>query len=62
MFRDALRAMLTKDLYCRKCQAMNLPNASPTIEVDQTGTRALCAQCTNEGPIEKFQPPTSKEQ
>ncbi len=56
-FHQALTALLAKDLYCRKCKAMNVPNASPTIEPDQTGTRAQCSQCNAEGPIENFQPP-----
>lgn len=61
MFREALRALLTKDLYCRRCKAMNVPNASPIIVIDQTGSRAHCDQCSADGAIETFQPPTSKE-
>lgn len=60
MFRDAARALLSKDLYCRKCKAMNITNATTTIEPDQTGTRALCTSCSHEGPIETFTPPKEK--
>lgn len=61
MFRDAWRAMLLKNLYCRRCKAMNGPGGAKPIDVDTTGSRAKCTSCSAEGPIETFQPPVSKE-
>lgn len=43
-FNDAVQQMLKDEtLRCPKCLATNIPNASPTIEVDHG--IANCAQC-----------------
>ena len=41
---------------CPKCGATNIPNASPTIEIDQTGTKGVCSVCAFSRPIEAFLP------
>ena len=43
-------------LLCPHCGAMNTPNASPTITVDQTGTKAECSNCSVARQIEDFLP------
>lgn len=56
MFREAYRAMVLKDLLCPACGAMNIPNAKPTIDLDQTQTRAQCSTCGCERLLEHFHP------
>lgn len=55
-FNEAYRALVTREAKCPKCKEMNVPNASPTIEVDQTGTKGHCNNCSFERPIEAFLP------
>jgi len=55
-FNVAYRQMLAKEVRCPRCEAMNVPKASPTIVIDETGTRAECVQCNFERPVEAFLP------
>lgn len=54
MFHEAVQKKLGKDLVCPKCHAFNVPNASPTIRVDLTATRAECSSCSFESVLERF--------
>jgi transcription elongation factor Elf1 len=55
-FNVEYRKMLSTTVVCPRCKATNIPNASETIEIDQTGTRAFCTNCTFERPVEAFLP------
>lgn len=59
-FTDAYREMVTKQAKCPMCGDMNVPNASPTIEIDQTGTKCCCNNCCCSRPIEEFLPKGSR--
>jgi predicted RNA-binding Zn-ribbon protein involved in translation (DUF1610 family) len=56
MFNEAYRAMVAKHAHCPKCGAENVHKASPTIEIDQTGTKGFCNACGFARPIEAFLP------
>lgn len=43
-FDEAVRRLRELGLFCPKCDAVNRPTASPTIELDAHG-RASCNQC-----------------
>ena len=53
-FNEAYRAMVAKEAHCPKCGAENVPGASPSIVINQVGTRAECSVCSFERPIEAF--------
>lgn len=53
-FNEAYRAMVTAKAICPMCKAENKPHASPTIVIDQTGTRGECTNCSFERPVEAF--------
>lgn len=55
-FRDAYRAMLAREMKCPKCGETNVANASVTLDIDQTGTRAECKSCSFEALIAAFLP------
>jgi len=55
-FNVEYRKMLSDTVVCPKCGATNIPNASATIEIDQTGLRAECSNCNFERPVEAFLP------
>jgi len=55
-FNEAYRAMVAKQAVCPRCQAENKPGASPTIEIDQTGTKGYCTSCSFARPVEAFLP------
>lgn len=55
-FNEAYRALLARDMKCPACGEMNVPKASLTIELDQTGTRAECRSCSFEGLLSAFLP------
>jgi hypothetical protein len=50
------RKMLSTTVVCPRCHATNIPNASETIEIDQTGSRSFFTNCTFESPVEDFLP------
>jgi len=55
-FNVEYRKMLADTVICPKCGQQNTPNASERVEIDQTGTRAFCTNCTFERPVEAFLP------
>lgn len=55
-FNVAYRAMLAREVKCPHCGVQNVPNASETIEIDSTGTRAYCNNCSFSRPVEGFLP------
>ena len=56
VFNIEYRKMLADVVVCPRCKATNVPNASPTIEIDETGLKAACNQCSFARPIEAFLP------
>lgn len=56
IFNVEYRRMLAAKVLCPRCGAKNKANASPTIHIDQTGTRAECSNCSFERPVEAFLP------
>lgn len=55
-FNVQYRKMLAETVRCPKCGEQNIPHASPTVHIDQTGTRAECSNCSFERPVEAFLP------
>lgn len=55
-FNEAYRAMVTDKARCPHCKTENKKGTSPTIEVDQTGTKGYCTNCSFSRPIEAFLP------